>query len=95
MSSISGEKGHALLYLSDMSRDWVAPKGIACTRVLPATQIQHNTKIVLSHITDTVNKAQNKNKLQEITKRKIKHDRKLGIALWCTERYYIIWDSVP
>ena len=102
MSLISGEKDHALLYLSDLSRDWVAPKGIACTRVLPTTQIQHNTNTghnrfntKLSHITDTANKAQNKNKLQEITKRKIKHDRKLGIALWCTERYYIIRDSVP
>ena len=28
-------------YLSDLSRDWVAPKGIACTRVLPTTQIQN------------------------------------------------------
>ena len=65
MSSISGEKDHYYYYhyyyyLSDLSRDWVAPKGIACTRVLPTTQIQHNTNTELSHITDTANKAQNK-----------------------------------
>ena len=47
-------------YLSNLSIDWVAPKGIACSRVLP----KMHTDI---HITNTTKKTktklQNKNKL--------------------------------
>ena len=48
-------------YLSDLSKDWVAPKGIACSRVLPTTNTkQINTELYL---------IQQKNKLQkQITK---------------------------
>ena len=39
----------------------MAPKGIGCTRLLPTTQIQHNTKYRTIYITDTANKAKRTN----------------------------------
>ena len=47
-------------FLSDLSKDRVAPKGIACARVLPTTKNTEQYKYRTSYITNTTNKAKKK-----------------------------------
>ena len=63
----------------------MAPKGIACARVLPTTQIQYNTNTELS-LHNRHNKQSKRTNYKTRTnysrlQKEIKHNKKLGIAL--------------
>ena len=60
---------HYYYYLSNLSIDWVAPKGIACSRVLPKT----HTDIHITNTTKKKNKiTKQKTNYRQITTKKTK-----------------------